>query len=95
MTRVKKTLTDSQKKLLELRQAMERCQADRAAAEEELGRLSFTIQLYLSNRSPDEATTQTMEAVRQRIEALEGLLRTLPRRLRELRHQQDRLRSSA
>jgi endonuclease III len=94
MTRAKKVLSDSQKKLLELRQAMEQCQADKAAAEEELGRLNFTLQLFLANRSPDEATTQALEAVRQRIDELEDLVRTLPRRIRELRHQQGRLRSS-
>lgn len=95
MTRPKKNLTEAQKQMLDVRQAMEQCHADKAAAEEELARLNFTLQLHLANRTPDESAALAVEALRKRIDEGERLLRSLPRRLRELRLRQEQLRSAS
>lgn len=94
MTKSKKVLTDLQKQLFSLRRETEDKYAQKAAAEEEINRLSFTLSLYQAEKSLDEEVLEKVEALKDRIAELENQARQLPRAIRKLEAQQRRLRAS-
>ncbi len=94
MTKTRKVITDLQKQIFRLRKETEDKYAEKAATEEEINRLSFTLSLYQAEKSLDENVLAKVEGLKDRISELEAQARQLPRAIRKLEAQQRRLRSS-
>ena len=94
MTKPKKAMTDLQKQIFALRKETEDKIAEKAATEEEINRLSFTLSLYQAEKSLDETTQEKIEGLKDRISALEVHVRQIPREIRKLEARQRELRSS-
>ena len=94
MAKSKKMLSDLQKQILAIRKETEEKYAQKAATEEEINRLSFTLSLYQAEKSVDEAVLEKVEQLKNRIAALEAQARQLPRTIRKLEAQQRRLKGA-
>jgi len=90
----KKVITALQKQILTLRRETEEKYAEKAATEEEINRLSFTLTLYQAEKSLDEAVHEKIMGLKGRISELEAQVRKLPRAIRKLEAQHRQLRSS-
>lgn len=95
MTKPRKVITDLQKQILSIRKETEDKYAEKAATEEEINRLGFTLSLYQAEKSLDEGILEKVESIKGRISELEAQARRLPRDIRKLEARQRRLRSSA
>lgn len=95
MTKPRKVITDLQKQILSIRKETEDKYAEKAATEEEIHRLSFTLSLYQAEKSLDEGVLAKVEGLKDRISELEARARRLPRDIRRLEARQRRLRSSS
>lgn len=95
MAKPKKTISDLQKEILAIRKETEEKYAEKAATEEEINRLSFTLSLYQAEKSMDEAVLEKIERLKDRIAELEAQARQLPRAIRQLEARRRRLRSSS
>lgn len=94
MPKPKKVITDLQKQILAIRRETEEKYAEKAATEEEINRLSFTLTLYQAEKSLDEAVQEKIMGLKDRITELEVQVRKLPRAIRKLEAQHRQLRSS-
>lgn len=94
MAKSKKVFSDLQKQILTLRKETEDKYAEKAATEEEINRLSFTLSLYQAEKSVDEAVLEKVERLKERIAELEAQARQLPRTIRRLEAQQRRLKGA-
>jgi chromosome segregation ATPase len=91
----KKAITDLQKQILAVRRVTEEKQAEKAAAQEEVSKLHFTLALYQAERAIDENTLAKIDDLKSRINALENYISSLPPQIRELESQHRKLRHSA
>ena len=91
----KKTITDIQKQILAIRRATEEKQAEKAAAQEEVSKLSFTLSLYQAEKGIDENTLAKIDDLKNRISALETYISSLPSQIRDLESQHRKLRHTA
>jgi len=94
MPKAKKAITDLQKQILLIRKETEDKYAEKAATEEEINRLSFTLNLYQAEKSLDEAIHEKIETLKNRISELEVQVRQIPRDIRKLEAKQRQLRTS-
>jgi predicted nuclease with TOPRIM domain len=94
MPKAKKVLTDLQKEILQLRKETEEKYAEKAAAEEEINRLGFTLALYQAEKPLDEDLLVKIETLKSRISELERQARQIPRAIRKLEAKQRRLRAA-
>ena len=94
MPKPKKVITDLQKQILAIRRETEEKYAEKAATEEEINRLSFTLTLYQAEKTLDEAVQEKIMGLKDRITELETQVRKLPRAIRKLEAQHRQLRSS-
>ena len=94
MSKSKKMLSDLQKQILAIRKETEEKYAQKAATEEEINRLSFTLSLYQAEQSVDESVLEKVEQLKDRIADLEAQARQLPRTIRKLEAQQRRLKGA-
>ena len=94
MPKAKKVITDLQKQILSIRRETEDKYADKAATEEKINRLSFTLSLYQAEKSLDEAIQEKIMGLKGRITELEAHVRKLPRAIRKLEAKHRKLRSS-
>ncbi len=94
MPKAKKVLTELQKQLLQIRKETEEKYAEKAATEEEINRLSFTLALYQAEKPLDEALLEKIETLKNRISKLEVQARQIPRAIRKLEAKQRQLRAS-
>ena len=94
MPKTKKVITDLQKQILRIRRETEDKYADKAATEEKINRLSFTLSLYQAEKSLDEAIQEKIMGLKGRITELEAHVRKLPRAIRKLEAKHRKLRSS-
>jgi len=94
MTKAKKTINDIQKQILTIRRETEEKYAEKAATEEEINRLSFTLSLYQAEKTMDESIQEKIDSLKERIAELESHARQLPRAIRKLEAQQRQLRAS-
>jgi len=94
MPKAKKVLTDLQKDILQLRKETEEKHAEKAATEEEINRLSFTLALYQAEKPLDEALLEKIETLKSRISELELQARQIPRAIRKLEARQRQLRAA-
>ena len=85
MPKTKKVITDLQKQILSIRRETEDKYADKAATEEKINRLSFTLSLYQAEK---------IMGLKGRITELEAHVRKLPRAIRKLEAKHRKLRSS-
>jgi uncharacterized protein YoxC len=90
----KKVITDLQKQILVIRRQTEERLAEKAAVQEEINKLTFTLSLYQAERMMDEATLAKIEELKNRISDLEDRIRLIPSRIRELEAKQRKLRIS-
>lgn len=95
MAKSKKAISDLQKQILAIRKETEDKYAEKAATEEEINRLSFTLSLYQAEKPMDEAVLEKVERLKDRIAELEAQARQLPRTIRKLEAQRRRLQSSS
>ena len=91
----KKAITDIQKQILAIRRATEVKQAEKAAAQEEVSKLSFTLSLYQAEKGGDENTLAKIDDLKNRISALETYISSLPPQIRDLESQHRKLRHNA
>ena len=91
----KKTITDLQKEILAIRRVTEEKQAEKAAVQEEIGKLHFTLSLYQAEKGMDEATLAKIDDLKNRIGELETYVSSLPPQIRELESQHRKLRHTA
>jgi hypothetical protein len=91
----KKTISDLQKEILAIRRVTEEKQAEKAATQEEIGKLHFTLSLYQAEKGVDETTLAKIDDLKNRISALEDYARSLPPQIRELESQHRKLRHTA
>lgn len=94
MPKAKKVLTDLQKDILQLRRETEEKHAEKAATEEEINRLSFTLALYQAEKPLDEDLLEKIESLKSRISELELQARKIPRAIRKLEAKQRQLRAA-
>jgi len=94
MPKPKKVITDLQKQILTIRRKAEEKYAEKAAAEEKINRLSFTLTLFQAEKSLDEEVQEKILGLKGRITELETHVRQLPRAIRKLEAQHRQLRSS-
>ena len=94
MPKAKKVMTDLQKQILLIRKETEDKYSEKAATEEEINRLSFTLNLYQAEKSLDEAIQEKIETLKNRISELEVQVRQIPRDIRKLEAKQRQLRTS-
>ena len=94
MPKAKKVLTELQKQLLQIRKETEDKYAEKAATEEEINRLSFTLALYQAEKPLDEALLEKIESLKNRISELEVQARQIPRAIRKLEAKKRQLRAS-
>lgn len=93
MPQAKKVITDLQKQILKIRKETEEKYAEKAATAEEINRLSFTLSLYLAEKTIDEPIQEKIDTLKERLNELEAHARRLPRTIRKLEAQQRQLRS--
>ena len=91
----KKVITDLQKQILAIRRETEEKQAEKAAVQEEISKLHFTLSLYQAEKGLDESTLAKIDDLKNRISELENYINSLPPQIRELESQHRRLRLSA
>jgi seryl-tRNA synthetase len=94
MPKAKKVLTELQKEIFRIRKETEDKYAEKAATEEEINRLSFTLALYQAEKPLDEALLEKIEALKERISQLEVQARQIPRAIRKLEAKQRQLYAS-
>lgn len=94
MPKAKKVITEVQKQILQIRRETEEKKAEKAATEEQINRLSFTLSLYQAEKTMDESIQEKIENLKDHISELELRARQLPRAIRKLKAQQRKLRSS-
>ena len=94
MPKAKKVLTELQKEILQIRKETEDKYAEKAATEEEINRLSFTLALYQAEKPIDEVLLEKIEALKNRISELEIQARQIPRAIRKLEAKKRQLRAS-
>lgn len=94
MAKPKKVITDLQKQILNIRRETEEKYAEKAATEEEINRLSFTLSLYQAEKALDESILEKIDSLKNRISELEVQVRQLPRTIRRLEAKHRRLRAS-
>ncbi|MCB2170867.1 MAG: hypothetical protein KQI78_24675 [Deltaproteobacteria bacterium] len=94
MPKPKKVITDLQKQILQIRRETEEKKAEKAATEEQINRLSFTLSLYQAEKTMDESIQEKIDGLKDRISELEIHARQLPRDIRKLKVQHRKLRSS-
>jgi len=94
MPKPKKVITDLQKQISTIRRQAEEKYAEKAATEEKINRLSFTLTLYQAEKSLDEDVQEKITGLKGRITELEARVRQLPRAIRKLETQHRQLRSS-
>jgi cob(I)alamin adenosyltransferase len=94
MTRSKKAMTEIQKQIFSIRKETADKYVEKAATEEKINRLGFTLALYQAEKSLDEAIQEKVEGLKGRISELETLARRLPRDIRKLEAMQRQLRTS-
>ena len=95
MPKPKKVITDLQKQILSIRRETEEKYAQKAATEEEINRLSFTLSLYQAEKALDESILEKIEGLKGRISELEAEVRQIPRAIRRLEAKHRQLRASA
>jgi len=88
----KKVITDLQKQILAIRRQTEERLAEKAAVQEEINKLTFTLSLYQGERVMDEGTLAKIEALKNRISELEERISLIPSRIRELEAKHRKLR---
>lgn len=86
-----KSISELQKKVFEIRKMTKKTHAEKAAAEEELGKLNFTLSLYQAERDLDEQTLGKIEKMKERIAELEAFVNGVPRVIKDLERQRARL----
>lgn len=91
----KKIITDLQREILAIRRETEEKQAEKAAVQEEISKLHFTLSLYQAERGLDENTAAKINDLKSRIGKLETYVSSIPSRIRELESQHRKLRQSA
>jgi predicted nuclease with TOPRIM domain len=91
----KKVITDLQREILAIRRETEEKQAEKAAVQEEISKLHFTLSLYQAERGLDEDTAAKIDDLKSRIGKLETYVSSIPPRIRELESQHRKLRQSA
>ncbi|MBL0714665.1 MAG: hypothetical protein JJV98_13300 [Desulfosarcina sp.] len=91
----KKVISDLQKQILAIRRETEEKQAEKAAVQEEISKLHFTLSLYQAERGMDENTIAKIGDLKSRINKLEIYVSSIPPRIKELESQHRRLRQSA
>lgn len=94
MPKPKKAITAIQKQILSIRRETEEKYAEKAATEEEINRLSFTLSLYQAEKTLDEEVQEKIMGLKGRITELEAHVRKLPRAIRKLEAHHRQLRSS-
>lgn len=94
MPKSKKAITDLQKEILLIRKETEEKYAEKAATEEEINRLSFTLALYQAEKTLDETIQEKIEGLKNRIAELERQARQIPRAIRKLEAKHRKLRAS-
>lgn len=94
MSKSKKTLTDLQKQILSIRKETADKYAEKAATEEAINRLGFTLSLYQAEKSQDEAVQEKVEGLKGRISELQTQARRLPRTISKLEAKQRELRTA-
>ena len=94
MPKAKKVITEVQKQILQIRRETEEKKAEKAATEEQINRLSFTLSLYQAEKTMDESIQEKIENLKDHISELELRARQLPRAIRKLKAQQRKLRST-
>ncbi len=91
----KKVITDLQKEILAIRRETEEKQAEKAAVQEEISKLHFTLALYQAEKGLDENSLAKIDDLKSRISALEDYISSLPPQIRALESQHRKLRLSA
>ena len=91
----KKVITDLQKQILAIRRETEEKQAEKAAVQEEISKLHFTLSLYQAEKGLDESTLAKIDDLKNRISELENHINSLSPQIRELESQHRKLRLSA
>ncbi|MDJ0801262.1 MAG: hypothetical protein QNI89_03475 [Desulfobacterales bacterium] len=91
----KKVITDLQRQILAIRRETEEKQAEKAALQEEISKLHFTLSLYQAERGMDENTLAKIDALKIRISELEDTASSLPPQIQQLESQHRKLRQSA
>ncbi len=91
----KKVITELQKEILAIRRETEEKQAEKAAVQEKISKLHFTLSLYQAEKGLDENTLAKIDDLKNRISALEDHISSLPPQIRELESQHRKLRLSA
>ena len=91
----KKIITDLQKQIRAIRRETEEKQAEKAAVQEEISKLHFTLSLYQAEKGLDENSLAKIDDLKLRISELEDYINSLPPQIRELESQHRKLRLSA
>lgn len=91
MSKTIKSISELQKKVLEIRKLTEITHAEKAAAEEELGKLNFTLSLYQVERDLDEQTLNKVLQMKERVAELEAFVNGVPGIIRDLERQRAQL----
>lgn len=86
-----KNISELQKKVFEIRKMTKKTHAEKAAAEEELGKLNFTLSLYQGERDLDEQTLVKIEKIKERVAELEAFVNGVPGVIQDLERQRARL----
>ncbi len=84
MTKPIKSVSELQKKVLQIRTLKEQTHAEKAAAEEELGKLNFTLSLYQNERDLDEETLLKILKMKERVAELEAFVSGVPAIIQDL-----------
>jgi hypothetical protein len=84
MAKTKKMITDLQKQILNIRCETEEKYAEKAATEEKINRLSFTLALFQAEKTMDESILEKIDGLKEQIAALESQVRQMPRAIRKL-----------
>jgi predicted nucleic acid-binding Zn-ribbon protein len=90
----KKVITDLQKEILAIRRETEEKQAEKAAVQEEISKLHFTLSLYQAEKGLDEDSLAKVETLKSRINQLESYIDSLPPQIRALESQHRKLRQA-
>ncbi len=91
MSKPIKTISDLQKKILDVRKLTEKTHVEKAAAAEELGKLNFTLSLYQTEKDLDEDTLRKVEKMKGRAAELEAVVNDAPGIIRQLERKRSRL----
>jgi predicted nuclease with TOPRIM domain len=90
----KKIITDLQREILAIRRETKEKQAEKAAVQEEISKLHFTLALYQAEKGLDEDALAKIDDLKSRISELETYIRALPPQIRALESQQRKLRQT-